>query len=203
MGAFRIRLFGFCLAFMSSYAVAQDYGLTIMGGYQFGGAFEDSPTAAEVELDSARSFTLLINFPYEADSEYEILVSRQQTSLREGGQFTGDDIFDLDIWYGHIGGIVLVNPRQLEPYISGGVGLTHMTPARAGLGAETRLSLSLGAGLRVPLYKRIALRFDGRGFLTMLNGGGAIFCSSGNCNVHVASDGFAQYAVNAGIEFRF
>lgn len=203
VGFRRVWLVGLLVLLAAGTGQAQDRSLTVMGGYQFGGEFEDEATGDEVELDETPNFTVLLNLPYELDTEFEYVFSRQATSLQASGQFSGDELFDLDVYYLHVGGIALVNPDRVEPYVSGSLGLTHMRPSDSGLDSETRFSLSLGGGVRVPLGERLALRFDLRGFVTMLNGGGSLFCTDGNCNVRIVSDGFLQYAASAGIAFRF
>lgn len=196
-------LLGLVVLLAAGAGQAHDRSFTVMGGYQFGGEFEDEATGDEVELDETPSFTVLLNLPHQLDTEFEYVFSRQATSLQASGQFSGNELFDLDVYYLHVGGIALVNPDRVEPYVSGSLGLTHMRPSDAGLDSETRFSLSLGGGVRVPMGERLALRFDLRGFVTMLNGGGSLFCADGNCNVSVVSDGFLQYATSAGIVFRF
>lgn len=184
-------------------AHAQDNGVTVMGGYQFGGDFEDEVSGDKIKIDEASNVTLLFNLPYEQDTDFEFLISRQETALLETDGFTADKAFDLDIYYFHVGGMGLVSRGRVEPYLTGSLGFTHMTPGRSGLSSETRFSLSIGGGVRIPVTDRFGLRFDVRGFLTMFDGSSSIFCADGNCSVKIASDAFGQVSANAGMEYRF
>jgi hypothetical protein len=118
----------------------------------------------------------------------------------------GDTLVDLDIHHLHIGGTYLFPGERLHPFISGGLGLTFFVPDGPGLDSETHFSVSLGFGAKIPFSKRVGLRVEGRGFLTILPENTNIFCvSSGGavCDVRVQGDVFGQVELMAGISFGF
>jgi hypothetical protein len=85
--------------------------------------------------------------------------------------------------------------------------VTRLTPDSASGSAETRFSISLALGLRVPLSPHFSLRFEGRGFLTPVNTDSAFFCSSGEggalCQLHATGSVFFQFDFLAGVTYTF
>jgi len=178
--------------------------LTPFAGYSFGGGFTDNTTGLDLDVDEGPSFGLILGIPATRDSRYELFYSLQKTELKGEGFFGGDTLFDLDIHYLHIGGTYLLPGGRVRPFIGGGLGLTHFVPDGPGLDSKTYFSLSLGGGAQIPISKRVGLRFEGRGFLTILPDQTDIFCvSSGGatCNVQVQGDVFSQVELLMGISF--
>jgi len=69
---------------------------------------------------------------------------------------------------------------------------------------KTYFSVSLGGGAKIPISGHVGLRFEGRGFLTILPDSTEIFCvSSGGaaCTVRVQGDVLGQLLLMAGITF--
>ena len=183
-----------------------DWGvsLTPFAGFRFGGSFEDNTTGLDLDVDEGASFGLILDVQATDETEYELFYSFQKTELQGDGRFGGDPLFDLDIHYLHIGGTYLVPGERARPFVGGGLGLTYFSPDGPGLDSEIRFSLSLGGGVKIPISKRVGLRFEGRGFLTFLPENSDIFCvSSGGaaCAVRVQGDVFGQVELLAGISF--
>lgn len=179
--------------------------LTPFAGYRLGGDFELSDSGAEVGLEDRGAFALAVNLPIDELSQYELFYGRQNTSLRTDSPLGSADV---DVEYLHLGGMLIVSEvRRVAPYLVGGLGATRITPDAAGARSETRFSFSLGAGLRAPLGRRVALRLEARGFLTFLDTRSAIFCVSdelgGLCRVRAKGDAFFQYEFLAGAAFAF
>lgn len=184
-----------------------DWGVEItpFTGFVFGGSFHDNTTGLDLDVDEGESFGLILDLRATHETEYELFYSFQRTSVQGGdGLFQGDTLFDLDIHYLHIGGTYLFQEEKIRPFIAGGLGLTYFVPDGPGLDSKVYFSLSLGGGVKIPLSKRIGLRFEGRGFLTILPSNTDIFCvSSGGatCDVRVQGDAFGQVELLAGISF--
>jgi hypothetical protein len=183
-----------------------DWGLelTPFAGFRFGGSFEDNTTGLDLDVDEGESFGLILGFPASYESDYELFYSLQKTELQGDGLFAGEPLFDLDIHYLHLGGTYLFPGEKVRPFASGGLGLTYFSPDRPGVDSEIYFSLSLGGGAKIPISKRLGLRFEGRGFLTILPDDTDIFCvSSGGaaCAVRVQGDVFGQVELLAGISF--
>jgi opacity protein-like surface antigen len=179
--------------------------LTPFAGFRFGGSFTDNTTGTDLDADEGKSFGLVLGVPATPDTDYELFYSFQATELKGGGGiFPGDTLFDLDIHYLHIGGTYLFPGEKVRPFIGGGLGLTYFSPDGPGLDSKVYFSLSLGGGTKIPISKRVGLRFEGRGFLTILPNSTDIFCvSSGGaaCAVRVQGDVFGQVELLAGITF--
>jgi hypothetical protein len=178
--------------------------ITPFAGFRFGGSFEDNTTGLDLEVDEGESFGIILDVRATHETEYELFYSVQKTELQGEGLFAGTPLFDLDIHYLHIGGTYLFPGERVNPFISGGLGLTYFSPDGPGLDSEIYFSLSLGGGTKIPISKRVGLRFEARGFLTILPDNTDIFCvSSGGaaCAVRVQGDVFGQVLLLAGISF--
>ena len=87
------------------------------------------------------------------------------------------------------------------PYVVGGLGATFFDPGE-GFDDELRASLNLGIGYEQPLGKTLAVRFEARGYATLVNSSGGFFCSGG-CIVSISGDVFTQGEVMLGLSARF
>jgi opacity protein-like surface antigen len=178
-------------------------------GYRGGGNFdlEGSPTSNKVDLDDHGSFGLAVNlFPSGDKMEsYELFYSRQEASVAKNSPLAP---FDLNVEYLHLGGTLNFNDElPVRPYISGGLGLTRFSPQTGNGGDDSRFSLSLGGGVKLPVTKHFNVRLEARGFLTLVNSDSAFFCASGTqggvCAIRVKGDSFIQYELLAGAAFAF
>ncbi|MBP2677308.1 MAG: uncharacterized protein H6Q82_373 [Deltaproteobacteria bacterium] len=186
-------------------AVAE-WGLEITpyAGYTIGGNFTDNTSGANLDVGEGGSFGLVLGLPDTPETQYELFYGFQRTKVTGGGTFGGETLFDLDIHYLHLGGTYIFPGEKVRPFISGGLGATHFVPYGSGLNQKTYFSLSLGGGAKIPISGHVALRFEGRGFLTILPDTTEIFCvSSGGaaCNVRVQGDVLGQLLLMAGITF--
>jgi opacity protein-like surface antigen len=169
-------------------------------GYRFGGSFDDEISGDNLDLDDQGNWGFTISSPRSSTIRYEFLYSHQETRLRETTH--PEDAFDLDIHYLHLGGTVDVNQERFIPFFSGGIGMTYMSPGRSGFSDEIRLSLSLGGGVKWYPTDRLGIRFELRGYGTMMDTRGSLFCSGG-CTLELSSDLLPQFETNLGLIFRF
>jgi len=206
---FRIFLFAAALVLSSVLSPGEagaEWGLEITpyAGYTIGGDFTDNTSGATLDVAEGGSFGLVLGLPDTPETQYELFYGYQRTKVTGGGTFGGETLFDLDIHYLHLGGTYLFPGEKVRPFISGGLGATHFAPHGSGLNQKTYFSLSLGGGAKIPISGHIGLRFEGRGFLTILPDTTEIFCvSSGGaaCNVKVQGDVLGQLLLMAGITF--
>ena len=183
-----------------------EWGLEITpyAGYAIGGSFEDNTTGANLDVKEGGNFGLVLGWPDTPETQYELFYGFQRTKVTGGGTFGGETLFDLDIHYLHLGGTYMFPGEKVLPFISGGLGATHFVPHGSGLNQKTYFSLSLGGGVKIPISGHVGLRFEGRGFMTILPDTTEIFCvSSGGaaCRVSVQGDVFGQVLLMAGITF--
>lgn len=139
-----------------------------------------------------------------AGRRLELWYSRQASELTSSGPVTGEPLFDIDVHYLHLGGTVAAGEWDaVRPFVSGGLGVTHFSPGRSGLGSDTRLSMSLGAGGRIPLGPAIGLRLDARWIGTLMDSNSTLFCDDGSCALQVDGDLLSQWELGAGVYFAF
>jgi opacity protein-like surface antigen len=182
-------------------AMAAD-GLEFMpfAGYRFGGGFDDQISGDKLDLDDQGNWGFAVSSPQTSGARYEFLYSRQQTRLSEAAQ--PEDGFDLQIHYLHLGGTVDVKHKDFTPFVSGGIGISHMSPGRSGFTDETRLSLSLGCGLKWYPSDRFGIRLELRGYGTLIDTSASLFCHGG-CELELSSGLLPQFETNLGLIFRF
>ena len=183
-----------------------EWGLEITpyAGYTIGGTFQDNSTGADLDVKEGGSFGLVLGLPDTPETQYELFYAFQRTQVAGGGTLGGDTLFDLDIHYLHVGGTYIFPGEKVRPFISGGLGATHFVPGGSGMDPKTYFSVSLGGGAKIPISGHVGLRFEGRGFLTILPDSTEIFCvSSGGaaCTVRVQGDVLGQLLLMAGITF--
>jgi hypothetical protein len=173
-------------------------------GYQVGGHFQQADTGEHLGLDDHGSFAIALDAPADPSGQYELFYGRQSTVVR------GDGFAPLNVVveYLHIGGTVLLSDSQrVKPYLAGGLGVSRLSPDSPGADTDTRFSVSLALGLRVPLNRHFSLRVEGRGFLTVLQSDGAVFCHSGEsggaCQITAQGSTLFQFAFLAGAAYDF
>jgi hypothetical protein len=62
--------------------------------------------------------------------------------------------------------------------------------------------MNLGIGYQLPLGERVALRFEARGYATLVDSDSALFCSGG-CVVSIKGDTVTQGDILLGLTFRY
>lgn len=193
------------ILFMTLPAVAadKDKALTLYGGYRDGGRFTDETSGERLEVEGSGAVSLALDIRKDGSRAYQFFLSHQRSdlSLKNVPAATNQSI-GMNITYLHVGGTnfwqgVLGN----GPYVVGGLGATFFDPGQ-GFDDELRASLNLGLGYEQPLGKTFALRFEARGYATLVNSSGGFFCSGG-CVVSISGDVFTQGEVMLGLSARF
>ncbi len=169
-------------------------------GYRFGGSFDDKLNDTTREVEDRNTWGFAFSTPASPNTRYEFLYSHQDTRLTD--KVNPQDTFDLDIHYLHLGGTVDVSYDRFVPFFSGGIGMTRLNPGRSGFSDETRLSLSVGGGLKWYPTDSLGIRFEMRGYGTLMDTSGSLFCDGG-CELELNSDLFPQFETNLGLIFRF
>ncbi len=179
------------------------YSLGVFAGHRFGGELNDAGTGSGLELDEEPSAGLILGLRADARSFYELYYSRQSTRTVAAGPVSAGTLFDLDVHYLHLGGLVEYPRGALRAFFAAGIGLSYFDPAGPGLRSETRFSGNLGAGLRVPLGESLALRTELRALGSLFDSTSLIFCSGGGCSIEVAGDLLTQWELTLSLEARF
>jgi hypothetical protein len=87
------------------------------------------------------------------------------------------------------------------PYFVGGLGATLFNPA-SGYSSELYPSINIGFGYQWPLGDKLAVRVEARGYATLVNSSGGVFCSGG-CVISIKGDTVTQGEVMLGLSSRF
>ena len=189
-----------------------DNAFTLYAGYRDGGKFTDVTTGSKLPIEAsgigAASLDLALN--PQAGTQYQVYVSRQrsQVDARLAAQPLAPATpipakFPMAVTYAHVGGIIFPSQKIGNgAYLAGGVGATLFEPDLQGLANELRPSISLGIGYQLPLGERVALRFEARGYATLVNSSSALFCSGG-CVISLKGDTVTQGDLLLGLTLRY
>ena len=182
-----------------SLATDNKYGLTPYAGWRTSSDLEEESTNATINLDETSSYGLILSAKKDARTNYDLLYSEQDTDLR----LTSGQTEELTIRYLHLGGTVFYKEDKLWPFVSGGLGATHISPANSAFSSETKFSFSVGGGVLVPFQESVGLRLEARGYGTVVDSETSILCSGGACFAHFTGSLFWQVELLAGLSFAF
>ncbi len=200
------------LALLPSAAFAQRVEVTPLAGYRFGGSLTRVDTVdgvdqgRELEVADPAAWGVQVAPRVSRDSEAELLYARQDTRLQTSDLFTGQPLFGLALESWQFGGNYLFGEEKerVRPYIGLGRGLTRLLPKAEGLQDETRVSASFAGGVKLWLARNVGLRFEARGFLTVLASDRQTFCTSpGTCHVDAHAADIFQTDLRGGVVLRF
>ncbi|RPH64648.1 MAG: hypothetical protein EHM83_07860 [Burkholderiales bacterium] len=187
--------------------VAAEGAVTVYGGYRGGGGFVDATTGRSIDLRESASVAASVDFPIDASREVQIFVAHQRSEFEAGvppgSPAAGLNGQSVSVTYFHLGGTNFFDGQiGRGPYVVGGLGATLFSPGTSGYSSEWRPSMSIGIGYQWTLGERLALRFEARGYVTLVNSEGGLFCSGG-CVITVEGDTFTQGEAQIGLSLRF
>ena len=204
----RYRILVFALATFAAgpFVHANDYAFTLYGAYRDGGSFTDTSTGKSLDIEGSGAIAASLDFPLDASRQVQVFFSRQSSRLgieqTTAAPSVGSQL-PLTVSYVHIGGSNFFNGRVGQgPYLVGGLGITVFDLRLSGSDTEVRPSLNLGIGYQVLLGERVALRFEARGYATLVNSSGGLFCSGG-CVISIQGDTVTQGEALLGLSLRF
>jgi len=181
-------------------AFAQDYEITPFIGWRTSDSLEEVSTGAPINLDETGSFGIILSLKKDNETNYDFLFSRQNTELQSTTTPGYTEALRFD--YYQIGGTVFYDHGKLHPFIAGGLGATHISPANDNFSSDTNFSLSISGGLKFPITQNLGLRLEARGYGTVIDGGGTILCSGG-CVAQFTGSLFIQFEASAGLSIAF
>jgi hypothetical protein len=196
------------LAAMQAYAQTspRDNAFTVHGGFRDGGSFVDTATDRKVRLDGSGMFAASLDLGLDGTRQLQFHVSQQRSDLQLSsatGASSGTTRLPLTVTYLHLGGTNFFDgPIGRGPYVLGGIGATLLRPGTSEYATELRPSINLGLGYQLPLSERVALRFEARGYFTLVDSSGGLFCDGG-CTLSIRGDGFTQGDAQIGVSIRF
>jgi opacity protein-like surface antigen len=185
---------------------ALGFEMTPYAGYGIGGGFESAETEADLDIDDAKTFGLIVNWRADSNTQYEIIYSTLSTEIQTSAVFVNDPLLEIDEHYLQLGGTILFDGEIVQPYVAMTAGATHFDPVAAALESETFVSFSAGAGVRIWPDRRFGIRLEARYFGTFFDKGSDIFCGSDGadnaCAVRVNGRLVNQWQGFAGLTFR-
>jgi hypothetical protein len=188
-------------------ALAADNAITLYGGYRSTGGFTDVDTGQSIDVKATGSIAASFDFAVDASRQVQFFVSHQGSKFEvdalPGSAAATLNGRSISVTYLHIGGTNFFDgPIGRGPYVVGGFGATQFSPRVSGYSSEWRPSMSLGLGYQLPLAANLALRFEARAYLTLVNSEGGLFCSGG-CLVTIRGDTFTQAEALIGLSLAF
>jgi len=183
-------------------AAQTESSVTLYGGYRAGGHFTDVTTGSRWEVTDGSAYALGVDLGIDSQRQAELFISHRRAALKASGFSPAANNIGLDITYYHLGGTYFPGKVSEGFFVAGGIGATQLTPHEAGLNSETKLSLNVGAGYLIPFGRHMGIKLEARGYGTLLNGSGGLFCSGG-CVVQIKGSTLTQGELLAGFSARF
>lgn len=182
--------------------------LTPFGAYRFGGSFKLADTDMNSELVDSGSYGLIMNLRHEANTQWEVLYSRQQSDAEFRDATNSISLFDVDMQVLQGGGTYQGEGDRIRPYLALTVGGTRIkTRANGATEKDTFWSGSIGVGLQIRPNEHIGLRLEARAYGTLMNSDTDLFCQTGPnqniCAIRIDGTMLKQFETLAGIVFRF
>jgi hypothetical protein len=191
---------------------SRDNAFTVYAAYRDGGSFIDVTTGSSLPIEASGAWAVSLDLGLDpgAGTQLQIYVSRQSSDVdaRNATAPTPPASplpakFPMTVTYAHVGGTTFLGRNIGQGlYLAGGIGATLFEPDLDGLANELRASASLALGYQLPLGERLALRFEARGYATLVNSDSALFCSGG-CVISIKGNTVTQGEVQLGLSFRF
>lgn len=178
--------------------------VTVYGGYRFGGSLTEDTTGASLDVKEDASYAVAVDIGLDQKSQVQLFYSTQETALTAENFAPTANNIELTIDYYHLAFTYFPEKVGSGAYVVGGLGATHMRPERDNLNSETFFSGSLGVGYMLALGEHVGLRFEARGYATLIDSDSEIFCgSNGGCLAAIEADALYQGEALVGLSVRF
>jgi hypothetical protein len=109
--------------------------------------------------------------------------------------------FDLAVDYVQFGGGYQPEEGRVRPFVAASLGFTRYGVDPGAVRNAIDFSGSIAGGFKVPIGKRLAFRFEVRGYATFGDAAVSVACGPG-CSVQFAGTGWYQLAARAGLAIR-
>jgi len=182
-------------------ARAQSVQVTGFGGWDFGGSVRDTAFDESRSFEAALAYGGAVSFPISESWRFELLYSRQETQLEDGLA----PAFDVTIER-YLGGFQEEKPLgegRARWFGTVWLGATRFVPGLGGFEAQTKFGAGLGLGVKTYFGKNVGLRFETRGYWTLVSGEGGMACVNGNCLFAFSGSGLWQGDVSGGLILAF
>lgn len=191
------------LVLVASGAGAQSIELTPFGGYRFGWGVSEVGGAPVIDDDGGGSFGMIANMvigPPANGFKFEALFSREQARVKIQPTFFSPPLPAITtVDHMLIGVMQELDPSAQRAFISALAGVTRYAAAGD---SEFRFTIGLGAGGKFFATRHFGIRLDARGYMTIIELGGAGVCSGG-CVFAFRANPVFQADVTAGFIVAF
>ena len=184
------------------------FELTPQVSYRWGGTISGNNNAlfdTDLKIDDSVAYGATFDIPLSRSLQLELLANRQSSDLRfDQGLFGGSaDFAGIDVTYYHIGILFQGGDNRINPYVVGSAGVTHLDPDVPGASSDDRFSMSLGGGVKVFFNDNFGMRFEGRGFFTVIDSydGGCYDSHHNGCSDYSYGDTMSQGQATLGLIF--
>ena len=161
----------------------------------------DVPAVPPASASPSVSFGLAVDVFVRPDAWYEVFLDHQTLHFTSDASAFGTSGFDFAVDYLQFGGGYGPPEGRVRPYVTAAVGLTRYGANAGEVGSAIGASGSLGGGMKVPIGKRLALRFEVRGYATTTDAAVSVTCGPG-CFVQFTANGWYQIAGTVGLAIR-
>ena len=192
-----------CVLLSAAPLQAGEVELSPFAGLQYGGHLQSTADDARFSFNESGVLGATMDIALDDRWRVELLYSRQETELQSSARRVRASFPQVVERY-MVG--IQEEPETDGPFRFFGVallGATRLVPGLSGIDSELRFAAGLGLGTKVPASGRFALRLEARGFYTVVDSGGAVFCSNGTCLFRFSGSGIWQGDVTAGVVLRF
>jgi|GEM_PF-859965 len=165
-------------------ARAQTVEITPFGGYRVGGSIGEVGGRAVEDDDGGPSVGVIVDVVFGSPIDglkVEGLFSRERANLRvNAGLLDPPTHVRVEVDQIHVGGIQELGDGRIRPFLAGLLGLTrYAVPGDT----EVRFSVGMGAGAKFFATRNVGLRLDARGYMTIVDAGGAGVCGGYGCAI--------------------
>ena len=155
------------------------FEITPFAGYRLQGDFDASSSDSvfsrdlNVEVEEGAVYGLILGIPLNRSWQIELLANRQESSfIIDEGLFDPEtELGDVTLTYLHAGLLFQWGEGQVNPFVTGSIGLARIDPEFDELDADDRFSASFGGGVKILFAENVGLRLEARGYWTDLDTG--------------------------------
>jgi len=170
-------------------------------GVRFGGNMTEAQTGESVEVEPSGSVGATVSLALPSEREFvEFLYSYQDSQLSSDIQSKSIQV-RTEVWQLGINREFPYDDDRVKPFLVGLLGFTNMDYSN-NIGATTLFSLGLGGGVKYFPTKNVGLRLDLRGFVSIVDGSGAVACNGG-CVVSFQGSTFLQGEIAPSLVVQF
>jgi opacity protein-like surface antigen len=184
------------------------FEFTAMAGAATGGNIDAEDDLNSLDAGDGTLAGAILHVTSPAGGQFEFAYWRDDTDLKAPGLFTNAPGFDVTIEYLQIGGTYPSTWSDgFHPYIVATIGAARFDPDNRSLSDETVFAGTAGGGMRFNVSPRLALKLEGRAFVSFFDSNSNIFCAStggsAGCAIRASGDLVTRWTALAGVAYRF